>query len=186
MSTTSSEINQMDKELADLDMKVGEQTIETETRPIATRLIQLNGQVEREALLFKEILVRYQVIDLSITYEDALKDSDLINRVSNLLGTGLSNSVNLLDFGMGLVSEYDLVVNMNGKGFSSICTENAINDVPTRDKLRVNRRKLVYKLNVLCKLVIFHFKFHETPATPTVVIIILRRYLLHYFAYNCF
>jgi hypothetical protein len=158
----------MNPVLTDLTPTIGEVVIriEDEIKPISKSLIQLNGQIRLEAMKMKCILMKHGILDLSKTYEEMKEDKSFMERITNLLSLGLSEILEPTDMGLGLVCEYDLVVNMGGKQFGSMCNDLHIDHVPTRDILKSNRIKLRRKINVLVGLVIFHFDFAETPPTP--------------------
>ena len=179
----------IDASLTNLDTSVGEEvklTIEEEIRPISRNIIQLNAEIRKEAIKMKAILMKYEVINLQYlsehTYEEMKEDKAFIERITNLLCLGLSQDLNVADFGFGLVCELDLVVNMRGKNFEGICRDLHIDHVPTRDTLKKNQRKLRYKISVLAGLIIFNFDFAETPPTAKAPKVL---FVLYFFFFFC-
>jgi hypothetical protein len=114
----------------------------------------------------RETLILENIIDMETTYEDVMNNGLLKAMIFDSIKVNLSTSPNLSKFGGGILSDFDLMVNLQGNtAFTKKMSELNINEESTvyeeLKKARGTVRRFVVKIRQTIILMM------DLPETPT-------------------
>lgn len=138
---------------------------ESKVTAITCRLIVTELSKADLAIQLKMLLIENGKLDASVTFEELKKDAVTMALIQKFLAWGLDDKVGRSDqFGLGVVSPFDLYFNMRGKAFKELLKPLKVT-METADLIKASQTKLRRFIVTLRDTVLFLFDMPETPLT---------------------